>query len=128
MSKHTEIADVLSAPEIGKEILVKGWVRAFRSNRFIALNDGSTINNLQVVVDFEQFDEELIKRIGFHACVAAKGTLVESQGAGQSVELQAMEIEILGDTDLSVYPLQPKRQTMEFLRGKSTPAYAHEYL
>ena len=119
MSKHTEIADILAAPAIGETLLVKGWVRAFRNNRFIALNDGSTIKTLQVVVDSDNTAEDLLKRIGFHACIAAKGKLVESQGAGQTVELLAEEIEILGDVDLSVYPLQPKKQTMEFLRDKA---------
>ncbi|MEM6319336.1 MAG: asparagine--tRNA ligase [Bacteroidota bacterium] len=119
MSKRTEIVEVLKAPKIGETVTVKGWVRAFRSNRFVALNDGSTFNTLQVVIDFEKIDEETIKRIGFHACIAATGTLVESQGAGQSVELVAESVEILGDTDLSVYPLQPKKQTMEFLREKA---------
>lgn len=119
MSKHTEIADILAAPAIGETLLVKGWVRAFRNNRFIALNDGSTIKTLQVVVDSDNTAEDLLKRIGFHACLAAKGKLVASQGAGQTVELLAEEIEILGDVDLSVYPLQPKKQTMEFLRDKA---------
>lgn len=93
-----------------------GWVRAFRSNRFIALNDGSTIDNLQIVVDFESFDEEVLKKITFHACISVTGKLVESQGTGQEVEVLAREIEILGASDPEKYPLQPKRQTMEFLR------------
>ncbi|MEM9821397.1 MAG: asparagine--tRNA ligase [Bacteroidota bacterium] len=117
--RRSEIVDILKAPPINQNILVKGWVRAFRANRFIALNDGSTINNLQVVVDFENFEEELIKKIGFHACVAITGKLVESQGSGQAVEVIAEGIEVLGGNDLSAYPLQPKRQTMEFLREKA---------
>lgn len=119
MIKRTEIADVLSAPSIGEELTVMGWVRAFRANRFIALNDGSTINNLQVVVDFEQFDEALLKQISFHACISVTGELVESQGSGQSVELIAKSIELFGGNNLDEYPLQPKRQTMEFLRQKA---------
>lgn len=116
MAKHTDIARVLAEQKTGEKIEVKGWVRAFRANRFIALNDGSGANNLQVVVDFEQFDESVIKGISFHSCIAVSGTLVESQGSGQAVELQADTIEILGGNDLEKYPLQPKRQTMEFLR------------
>ena len=119
VKRRTEIAAILKSPNINEEVLVKGWVRAFRANRFIALNDGSTINNLQVVVDFDNFDKEMISQIGFHACVAITGKLVESQGAGQSVEVQATHIEILGATNLEEYPLQPKRQTMEFLREKA---------
>jgi asparaginyl-tRNA synthetase len=119
MSKRTEIADILKAPAIGETVTVKGWVRAFRSNRFVALNDGTTFNTLQVVIDFEKIDEATIKRIGFHACIAATGQLVASQGKGQTVELLADSVEILGDTDLSTYPLQPKKQTMEFLREKA---------
>lgn len=116
MTKHTDIAVVLKEQEVGQQLLVKGWVRAFRANRFIALNDGTGANNLQIVVDFENFDEAIIKQISFHACIAVKGQLVESQGAGQAVELVAEEIEILGTNDLENYPLQPKRQTMEYLR------------
>ncbi len=119
MSRRTEIATVLQSPEVGTKVTVMGWVRAFRSRRFIALNDGSTINNLQVVVDFENFSEDLIKQVSFHACIKVIGQLVESQGSGQSVELQAEEIEILGASDPEAYPLQPKRQTMEFLREKA---------
>ena len=119
MKKRTEIAEILDAPQVGTTVMVKGWVRAFRSNRFVALNDGTTFNNLQVVIDFEKIDEETIKRIGFHACIAATGQLVESQGRGQKVELLADDVEILGETDLSEYALQPKRQTMEYLREKA---------
>ncbi|HMQ63663.1 MAG TPA: asparagine--tRNA ligase [Flavilitoribacter sp.] len=120
MILRTEIADILRDPEIGAEITVMGWVRAFRSNRFIALNDGSGAQNFQVVVpDKYQEDpalEPVFRKIGFHACIKATGKLVESQGAGQTVELQADTIEILGENKLDVYPLQPKKQTMEFLR------------
>ena len=119
MGKRTEIVDVLKAPQIGATITVKGWVRAFRSNRFVALNDGSTFNTVQVVIDPDKIDEATMKRIGFHACIAATGELVASKGAGQAVELIADTVEILGDTDLSEYPLQAKKQTMEFLREKA---------
>lgn len=93
-----------------------GWVRSFRSNRFIALNDGSCLGNLQVVVDFEQFDEALLKRVTVGAAIAATGTLVPSQGSGQRQELQCSQLEILGDCDPGVYPLQPKKHSLEFLR------------
>ena len=117
--KRTEVSKVLSEPKIGEEILVKGWVKSFRANRFIALSDGSSFNTLQVVVDFENYPEELIKRISFHSCVSIKGKLVESQGSGQQVELVAEDIEILGDSDAGAYVLQPKKMTQEYLREKA---------
>ena len=98
------------------EITLKGWVRTFRNNRFIALNDGSTIDNLQVVVDFENTDPELLKRITTGAAIEVKGRLVESQGKGQNVELQASNISILGDSNPEEYPIQPKKHSLEFLR------------
>jgi len=117
--KRTEIAQLLKDPPLDQKVHVKGWVRAFRSNRFIALNDGSSMATIQVVVDFEQFPEDLIRQISFHACLSITGTLVESQGQGQSVEILAEEIEVLGSTDLDKYPLQPKKQSMEYLREKA---------
>ncbi len=116
MKKRTEISKILSHPPLNAEVTVMGWVRAFRSNRFIALYDGSSAKTLQIVVDFEKFDESLLKKISFHACVAVTGKLVESQGAGQTVEVLAEQIEILGESNPEEYPLQPKVQTMEFLR------------
>ena len=99
-----------------QEIHVKGWVRTFRSNRFIALNDGSTINNIQCVIDFENTSEETLKRINTGAAVSIKGTLAASQGRGQSVEVQVSEIEVLGDSNPDEYPIQPKKHSFEFLR------------
>ena len=99
-----------------QEVEIKGWVRTFRANRFIALNDGSTINNIQCVVDFENTDESILKRITTGAAVHIKGNLVESQGKGQSVEITVNSIEILGDSDPETYPIQPKKHTFEFLR------------
>ncbi|PHN08284.1 asparagine--tRNA ligase [Flavilitoribacter nigricans DSM 23189 = NBRC 102662] len=119
MIRRSEIASILKEPKIGDQVTVMGWVRAFRNNRFIALNDGSTAGNLQIVVDPDQLPEEVLKQISFHACVKATGQLVESQGAGQSVEVVAETLEILGGNNLEQYPLQPKRQTMEFLRDKA---------
>lgn len=96
-----------------------GWVRAFRSNRFIALNDGTSMGTLQVVVDFEQIPEDVLKQVSFHACIKATGKLVESQGAGQDVELLADTVEILGAANPEEYPMQPKAQSLEFLREKA---------
>ncbi len=117
--KRTEIAEILKSPKTGTEVTVMGWVRAFRSNRFIALNDGSSADNLQVVVDFEKMDESVLKKIGFHACISATGKLVESQGSGQSVELLADTVEVLGECNPEEYHLQPKHMTMEYLREKA---------
>ena len=106
----------------GEEILVKGWVRAFRSNRFIALNDGSCLANLQVVVDFESFDEALLKKVAIGAAVSIAGKLVESQGKGQSVEVEAIEIEVLGEADpeeIQKTILQPKKHSLELLREQA---------
>ena len=106
----------------GEEILVKGWVRAFRSNRFIALNDGSCLANLQVVVDFESFDESLLKKVAIGAAVSIAGKLVESQGKGQSVEVEAIEIEVLGEADpeeIQKTILQPKKHSLELLREQA---------
>lgn len=97
-------------------IEIKGWVRTFRANRFIALNDGSTINNIQCVVDFENTDESVLKRITTGAAIHIKGELVESQGKGQKVEIQVHAIEILGDSHPDEYPIQPKKHSFEFLR------------
>ncbi len=117
--RRSEIGPLLESAKIGSTVLIKGWVRAFRANRFIALNDGSSINNIQVVVDFENFEEDLLKQINFHACISVKGKVVESKGAGQKFEILAEEITILGGSDPNLYPLQPKKQTMEFLREKA---------
>ena len=114
--RRTEIATILKNPSFGEEILVKGWVRAFRNNRFVALNDGSSFNNLQIVLDSDNTDPELLKLVNFHACIAVKGKLVESQGAGQTMEVQAESFKVIGTTDLDKYPMQAKKQSMEFLR------------
>jgi len=110
------VSEILQSDKFLQEVCVKGWVRTFRSNRFIALNDGSTLHNIQCVVDFENTNEDILKRINTGAAVSVKGTLVESQGRGQKVEIQASEIEILGDSDPDEYPIQPKKHSMEFLR------------
>ncbi|MCF6280423.1 MAG: asparagine--tRNA ligase [Flavobacteriaceae bacterium] len=115
MSKTT-VAELLQSDKISQEVHVKGWVRTFRANRFIALNDGSTINNIQCVVDFENTDEPLLKRITTGAAVAITGTLIESQGKGQKVEIKVTHIEILGDSNPDEFPMQPKKHSFEFLR------------
>lgn len=114
--KHTRIKDLLTSDDLDKEVLVKGWVKTFRNNQFIALNDGSSIGNLQAVVDFANTDDALLKRIHTGTSVAIWGTLVPSQGKGQRVELKAAKLEILGDSDPDKYPLQPKKHSLEFLR------------
>lgn len=116
MKKHTKVNELLTATPILTEVTVKGWVRTFRNNQFIALNDGSTINNIQCVVDFENTPEELLKRITTGAAVSLTGTLTESKGAGQKVEIQVSKLEVLGDSDAEKYPMQPKKHSLEFLR------------
>ncbi len=115
MAKRTRVKDIFTG-RIGQEYRVMGWVRTFRNNQFIALNDGSCLANLQVVVDFENTDPDLLKRITTGASLSILGNLIASQGKGQSVELSATEITVLGDCDAEIYPLQPKKHSLEFLR------------
>ena len=115
MQNHS-VAELLEAKHILQEINIKGWVKTFRSKRFIALNDGSTIKNIQCVLDFEKVPEEVLKKITTGAAVDISGLLVESQGKGQSVEIQVSDIVILGESDPDEYPIQPKKHSMEFLR------------
>tara|TARA_A200000159_G_scaffold164540_1_gene194599 strand:- start:1569 stop:3002 length:1434 start_codon:yes stop_codon:yes gene_type:complete len=114
-----KIKSILQSKPTGLQCIAQGWVRTFRANRFIALNDGSTIENLQCVVDFEQLDESLLKQITTGAALRLQGTLVESQGSGQQLELQAEEITVLGSSDAESYPIQPKKHSLEFLREKA---------
>ena len=114
--KHIKVKDLLNNTNTLQEVTAKGWVRTFRNNQFIALNDGSTIHNIQCVVDFENTPEETLKRITTGAAVCVKGTLQESQGKGQSVEIQVSQIDILGDSDAEKFPMQPKKHSLEFLR------------
>ncbi len=113
---HTRIKDLLSATRFGDTYTVKGWVKTFRNNQFLAINDGSCLSNLQAVVDFNQTDEVLLKRLTTGAAVAVTGVLAESLGKGQRVELKAEQITILGDSDPEQFPLQPKKHSLEFLR------------
>nr|WP_245907033.1 asparagine--tRNA ligase [Reichenbachiella versicolor] len=113
------MADILSAGQASADTLVKGWVRTKRGNKnvtFIALNDGSTIKNLQLVADPNDISEDLLKKVATGACLSAQGELVESQGSGQSVELLVKSLEILGEADPEKYPLQPKKHSLEYLR------------
>lgn len=117
--QRLKVKEALSGLALGSEIVVKAWVRTRRGNKnvaFIALNDGSTFHNIQVVADLENFDEELIKKIATGACIAVVGTVVESLGSGQKFEIQAKSIEILGEADPETYPLQKKGHSLEFLR------------
>ncbi|MDR1676279.1 MAG: asparagine--tRNA ligase, partial [Tannerella sp.] len=117
--ERTRIADALKMDAQGSTVHVKGWVRTRRGNKqvqFIALNDGSTIHNLQIVANVEQLGEEALKAVTTGACIRASGQLVPSQGQGQSVEIQADEIEVYGGADPATYPLQKKGHSLEFLR------------
>lgn len=120
--EYKDVISLLEMPPSVNEVAVKGWVRAFRSNRFIALNDGSTINNLQCVIDFENFDPNTVKRITVGAAIEVKGELVASQGQGQKVEIQASAVTILGDADpeeVKLTILSPKRHSLETLREQA---------
>ncbi|PIP55208.1 MAG: asparagine--tRNA ligase [Bacteroidetes bacterium CG23_combo_of_CG06-09_8_20_14_all_32_9] len=117
--KHIKIKELLQSKEFGKEFIIKGWVRTLRGNKnvsFIAINDGSIINNVQVVVDIPVFGEEYLKNVTTGACVKVRGILVRSQGQGQTVEVQAKEIFVYGSCDPETYPLQKKSHTLEYLR------------
>jgi asparaginyl-tRNA synthetase len=117
--KKERIVDILKSGQVGAGITIKGWVRTRRGSKnvnFIALNDGSTIHNLQIVADVETFGEEIFKSINTGAAIGATGVLVESTGSGQSVELKAEKLEVIGVADPEKYPIQPKRHTLEFLR------------
>ena len=117
--KRSTVKELLSATEKNVEVLLKGWVRTRRGNNqvaFIAVNDGTIIHNIQVVADLNSFPEEIMKRVTTGSSISVSGTLVESMGKGQSVEIQASKLEVLGDSDPEVYPLQKKGHSLEFLR------------
>jgi len=117
--RRTKISIILKDGKVGEEYLVKGWVRTRRGSKnvnFIALNDGSTIHNLQIVADVEMFGDSLLRRVTTGAALAISGKLIASQGSGQAVELVADQIEVLGDCDADTFPLQPKKHSLEFLR------------
>ena len=116
LNNRIRIKEVLNLPPSTEEIIVMGWVRSFRNDQFLALNDGSTGSNLQIVVTNEIIDEQTKKRLTISASIKATGKLIASPGKGQSVELVASSITILGDCDAAVYPIQPKKHSLEFLR------------
>ncbi|MDP2687330.1 MAG: asparagine--tRNA ligase [Aequorivita sp.] len=120
--KHRTIDELLKTEPTHHEVIVKGWVRSFRSNRFIALNDGSTIKTLQCVVDFENFEEEILKKVTIGAAIEVSGILVESQGQGQTVEVQVSKLTVLGEAnpeDVKLTILSPKRHSLETLREQA---------
>ena len=120
--KRIEIKELLSSEKVGEKVLVKGWVKAFRQNRFIQLNDGSTINNIQAVVDTDNSDETLLKRITTGSAISIEGKVVASQGSGQAIEIEVENVLIIGDADpdeVSKTILQPKKHSMELLRDQA---------
>ncbi len=114
--KRIRIKDLLQSDNVNYQATVMGWVRTFRNNQFIALNDGSTNNNLQIVIALGSLDEQTLKRITTGACIKASGEIIPSLGKGQKIELNAINVEILGDSDAEKFPLQPKKHSLEFLR------------
>ena len=118
-NKRIKIKQLLATAPQGQEVTVMGWVRTFRNNQFVALNDGSTGSNLQVVLELGKFDDAILKRITTSASLKITGALIESLGKGQLVEVKAASIEIVGDSDAEAYPLQPKKHSLEFLREKA---------
>ncbi|MCX8489783.1 MAG: asparagine--tRNA ligase [Cyclobacteriaceae bacterium] len=114
--KRVKIKELLTTPPTGQVVKIQGWVRTFRNNQFIALNDGSAIQNVQAVVALGSFDDTILKRITTGACLSIQGELIASLGKGQSVEVKVTELEILGDCDAEKFPLQPKKHSLEFLR------------
>ena len=118
-NKRVKIKELLTSEPNNQEVTVMGWVRTFRNNQFVALNDGSTNVNLQVVIGLEQYDDEFLKRITTSASLKVHGAVIASLGKGQKIELKASSVEILGDSDAEKYPLQPKKHSLEFLREKA---------
>lgn len=115
-NKRVKIKELLTGEPAGQEVTIMGWVRTFRNNQFIAINDGSTNTNLQVVAELGKFDDEILKRITTSAALKVTGIIAPSLGKGQKLELKATTIQILGDSDAEKYPLQPKKHSLEFLR------------
>ena len=118
-NKRVKIKELLAREPNNEEVTVMGWVRTFRNNQFVALNDGSTNANLQVVIELDQYDDEFLKRISTSASLKVHGSLIPSLGKGQKIELKASSVEIIGDSDAEKYPLQPKKHSLEFLREKA---------
>jgi asparaginyl-tRNA synthetase len=118
-NKRVKIKELLTREPENQEVTVMGWVRTFRNNQFVALNDGSTNVNLQVVIELGQYDDEFLKRITTSAALKVQGIVIPSLGKGQKIELKATGVEIMGDSDAEKYPLQPKKHSLEFLREKA---------
>jgi len=116
MDKRIKIKELLENGKTGNQVLIKGWVRFFRNNKFIVINDGSSINNIQAVVDESMLNDDLLKQISVGASIAVSGKMIESQGSGQAVEIIADKVEVIGLADPEKYPLQPKKHSLEFLR------------
>ena len=114
--KRTKIKELLATAPAEQTVVAKGWVRTFRNNQFVSINDGSTIQNLQAVIEINQFDEAITRRITTGACISVSGKLIPSPAKGQLVEVKVDQLEILGDSDAEKYPLQPKKHSFEFLR------------
>ena len=108
-NKRTRIKQLLATEPANQVVTVMGWVRTFRNNQFVALNDGSTNNNLQVVIELGKYEDDFLKRITTSSSLKVMGTVIKSLGKGQRLELKAIEVEILGDSDAEKYPLQPKK-------------------
>ena len=117
--ERLRISKVLEMAPSSNKITICGWVRTFRNDRFLAVNDGSTIHNIQLVVQREDLKESVLKQLNTGAAIRAVGVLVESQGGGQSVEIQVEELEILGGADPDEFPIQMKKHSLEFLREKA---------
>ena len=119
MPQKTEIKSVFESKNIGDNISINGWVKTFRSNRFIALNDGSCLEDIQCVINFEEFDKEILSKINTGTSLNIEGEIVESQGKGQNIEISVKEIDILGLSNPDEYPIQPKKHSFEFLRDNA---------
>ena len=119
MPQKTEIKSVFESKNIGDNISINGWVKTFRSNRFIALNDGSCLEDIQCVINFEEFDKEILSKINTGTSLNIRGEIVESQGKGQNIEISVKEINILGLSNPDEYPIQPKKHSFEFLRDNA---------
>jgi asparaginyl-tRNA synthetase len=117
--KNNSVKDLLLNTDIQAEVKLNGWVRTFRANRFIALNDGSCIESIQCVIDFKNFDDSTLKKINTGTSLEITGSLVESQGSGQKFEIIVSELEILGECDSDKFPIQPKKHSFEFLRDNA---------
>ena len=125
-NKRVKIKELLSWDPAEQEVTVMGWVRTFRNNQFVALNDGSTNTNLQVVIALDQYDDDFLKRITTSTSLKVTGVVIPSLGKGQKLEVKALDVEILGDSDADKYPLQPKKHSLEFfsMLCKRLPCFA----